>query len=295
MKIITLNTHSLIEPGYVQKREAFLQVLLREQPDILAMQEVNQTVQAEVLSREMLGGSGYVPCPGAERPVREDNHAAWLAQRLAECGTVYSWSWLPAKLGYGKYDEGVALFSRSPVREAEGLCISRTDDYQNWKTRKVLGIRTEQPLGWFYTVHMGWWEDEEEPYRSQWQVLNAHLGEKKSAGCPAWVMGDFNSPSAVRGQGYDLVCESGWYDTYTLAREKDDGITVAGEIDGWRGQPGTKSGKSGNEEKKKTDEGMRIDHIFCSLPISVLRSRVICSGKREPQVSDHYGVMIEAE
>ena len=47
-------------------------------------------------------------------------------------------------------------------------------------------------------------------------------------------MGDFNSQDDVRGEGYDLVLKSGWKDTYLLAEEKDDGITVAEEIDGWR-------------------------------------------------------------
>ena len=28
-------------------------------------------------------------------------------------GICYYWTWLPVKLGYGKYDEGMAIFSNS--------------------------------------------------------------------------------------------------------------------------------------------------------------------------------------
>lgn len=297
MKIMTINTHSLAEPEYEKKREWFLRVLLREQPDILAMQEVNQSVQAPVLEEGLL--PGYMACPGMERPVREDNHGAWLAQRLAKRGCPYYWTWLPAKLGYGKFDEGVALFSRRPILEAEQLCISRADDYQNWKTRRVLGIRTDGLFGgWYYTVHMGWWDDEEEPYSRQWQVLDEHLQAKKENGCPVWLMGDFNSPSGVRGQGYDLVCGSGWYDTYVLAEEKDCGVTVEEEIDGWRersaGEP-DENEPGGASRDENAYKGMRIDHIFCSLPAPIAKSQVVCNGRKDPRVSDHYGVMIEAE
>ncbi len=42
MKLITLNTHSLIEEHYEKKLRAFAEVIRKEKPDILAMQEVNQ-------------------------------------------------------------------------------------------------------------------------------------------------------------------------------------------------------------------------------------------------------------
>ncbi len=68
-------------------------------------------------------------------------------------------------------------------------------------------------------------------------------------------MEDFNSQDDVRGEGYDLVLKSGWKDTYLLAEEKDDGITVAEEIDGWREADGRS--KAAKNEK-------RLDYIFCN-------------------------------
>ena len=44
MKLLTLNTHSLIEPDYEAKREIFVNFIAAEQPEVFALQEVNQTV-----------------------------------------------------------------------------------------------------------------------------------------------------------------------------------------------------------------------------------------------------------
>ena len=84
----------------------------------------------------------------------------------------------------------------------------------------------------------------------------------------------------MRGEGYDLIRRSGWQDTYCLAQQKDAGYTVVQAIDGWRDAP--------NAASKK-----RIDQIWCSQPVAVQSSRVVFNGVREPQVSDHAGVLIE--
>lgn len=278
MKIMTLNTHSLVEPDYENKRELFARVIEKEQPDILAMQEVNQTAKEGVCSLERL--PGYQPCPGISAPVRADNHGAWLAERLERAGLHYHWTWISAKLGYDRYDEGMAIFSLRPIEEAEQFFISRTHDYDNWKTRKVLGIRTGDD-DWFYTVHMGWWDDADEPFADQWQVLKAMLQPKRAEGKSVWLLGDFNSPAEERGRGYDMVCADGWQDSYRLAENKDNGYTVEKIIDGWR--------------ERSSARGMRLDHIFGSRPKRVIRSMVICNGINYEVVSDHYGVMIETE
>jgi len=38
---------------------------------------------------------------------------------------------------------------------------------------------------------------------------------------------------------------------------------------------------------------MRIDYIWHWGDINIEESRVLCNGKREPAVSDHYAVMIK--
>ena len=202
--------------------------------------------------------------------------AAAVARMLEEAGCAYHWSWLPAKIGYDRYDEGMAVFSRAPITAAENLLLSQINDYNNWKTRRALGICAGDV--WYYTVHLGWWKDEEEPFADQWNILAAAAGAKPLA----FLLGDFNSEADVRGEGYDLILRSGWQDTYRLARQRDDGYTVVQAIDGWRDAPDAAAKK-------------RIDQIWCSQAVPVHSSRVVFGGKQEPRVSDHAGVLIEVE
>lgn len=279
MKILTLNTHSLQEANYEEKLDAFLKFIFQERPDIIALQEVNQSADAAVVH----DNCGMVMLPGCKISLKEDNHGLRVACRLRGKGFPVSWAWLPIKKGYGKYDEGLAMISLSERISHIDICtISRTDDYRNWRTRKTLGVQIENHRDWFYTVHMGWWQDEEEPFEDQWRALNRHLAPITRLR-RIWLMGDFNSPAEVRCQGYDLMAESGWKDTYHLAEKKDEGFTAAGAIDGWR------------ERIPDSDkaEGMRIDHIWCSRSVPVKYSKVVFNGKNEPVVSDHFGLMIE--
>lgn len=291
MKLMTLNTHSLQEEHYEQKLEQFAAAISQEQPDIIAMQEVNQTIGAPAAEAKLL--EGFLPVTenssSKTAVVRTDNHAAQAAKRLRDAGVTYYWTWVPAKIGYGKYEEGLALFSKDHrIQAAEAFFISECHDFANWKTRKALGIRTDSSTDWFFTVHMGWWQDEEEPFASQWERLEGALRQKTKpqgtdGAAKVWLMGDFNSPAEFRGQGYDCIKQSGWYDTYTLAEAKDSGITVEGCIDGWRSL----------SEQGTMPEGMRMDQIWCSSPVLVKCSAVWFNGTNGAVVSDHFGVGID--
>ncbi len=273
MRLLTLNTHSLIEAHYKRKLSEFITAVARELPDVMALQEVNQKQNEAAVPQERL--SGYVPC-NSQAVIREGNHALSVAEGLYARGISFHWTWLPIKNGYGKYDEGVAVFSRTPIEAIDTVTVSRADNYHNWKTRKLLGIRVGDT--WFYSVHFGWWDDPEEPFFEHWAKTDAHMA---SRGC-VFLMGDFNSPAEKRGEGYDLVLRSGWLDTYSLARDRDSGITVSGRIAGWT-------------HRELPAQGARVDHIFCNRPCRVSTSRVVFNGANEPVVSDHFGVMIETE
>ena len=47
MKLLTLNTHSLHGDDWKQKLEWFVEGVLEEKPDIIALQEENQTMTAQ--------------------------------------------------------------------------------------------------------------------------------------------------------------------------------------------------------------------------------------------------------
>ena len=167
MKLLTLNTHSLIEPDYEAKREIFVNFIAKEQPEVFALQEVNQTADAPVLKKIP---AGYLPCPGNTVALKADNHAAAVARMLEERGVPYHWCWFAVKIGYDKYDEGMAVFSRAPITAAENTLLSRADNYSCWKTRRALGVCADDV--WYYAVHMGWWNDKEEPFPCQWEKLS---------------------------------------------------------------------------------------------------------------------------
>jgi len=278
MKILTLNTHSLVEEKYEEKLIEFVEMLKVEKPDVFALQEVNQSLaMPEALDTS---ATGYIMSKNGNATIRVDNHAYRVAKLLLEVGMIYQWTWIPVKVGYDVYDEGIAIFSKTAFEDTEQFYISQSEDYNNWKARKILGIRTNNK--WFYSVHMGWWNDEEEPFVKQWDVFSERLRNSNGV---CYIMGDFNSPANRRNEGYDYVVRSGWMDTWKAAKSKDSGITVGTVIDGWKDKV--------DEVTNQDEMGMRIDFIFCNKVIPVERSKVVCNGVNYPIVSDHYGVMIE--
>lgn len=269
MKLLTLNTHSLEEENYQKKLNELVSAVIEEKPDIIALQEVNQTKTERITPPEELEGMTLLQ---REIPVRRDNHALSMARMLGINRLRYNWVWLPVKTGYGRYDEGLAIMSLHPIENTAVIKASKSDDYENWKTRRIPGIKTNGE--WFYSVHMGWWNDDEEPFSEQWARISAALPENEKI----WLMGDFNSRADVRGEGYDLVRASGWYDTYELAAERGSGYTVSKQIDGWRGSDSA---------------DMRIDYVFTNRREIIKSSAVVFNGVNYPSVSDHCGVMIE--
>lgn len=284
MKLITLNTHSLLEENYEKKLHDFADAIIKEQPDVFALQEVNQSLLKPVV--EMESSYGYVPVTGMEVSIRKGNHALSVAILLEKAGLHYEWTWVPIKLGYETYEEGIALFSRSPILETREFYVSKTKDYKNWRSRMLLGIKNEAyDASWFYSAHFGWWDDEKEPFSYQWDVADFTI---KELICDeeCYVMGDFNSPDKLPNQGYDYVKKSGWYDTWEMALVKDSGLTVGHVIDGWHDRV---------ESGSVNANGMRLDYIWCNKKKNVLSSEVIFNEKKYSIVSDHYGVMTEID
>lgn len=270
--LVTLNTHSIVEPDYEAKLEAFVDWVATHDYDVIALQEANQTHGGTPVSEEAL--ATYVPADESV-VINDDNHIMRIANMLAERGVYYYWTWTPIKLGYDIYDEGVGILCKIEPTAVESFYISRSSDYSNWQARKAIGI-TVNVNGEdvkIYSSHFGWWDDPEEDFQYQFAAF-----QKLSEGFDGlmFLMGDLNNPAEMEGQGYDMVTSSGWYDTYEMAAEKDSGLTVVGEIDGWRDDP--------------TLTEMRIDFIMADREIPVQSSHVVFNGDNGPVVSDHFGV-----
>lgn len=264
MKLLTLNTHSWIEKDPIDKLQYIAKVIYEEGIDIVALQEINQKIESKLI----------------DNILREDNFGYLLLKELKEkYGVEYQYRWDYHHIGYDIYEEGTALLVKGKVLESFGEYIGNINDPTYWKTRKYTRMTTEidGEICDVYSCHMGWWNDEENSFQDQLDDIIERIGERKNK---IFLMGDLNNVAEVRGEGYDYLLEKGLYDTYTLAQDKDNGITVGGVIDGWK-------------DKKDGDKAKRIDFIFTNKEIRVKSSKVIFNGKNRDVVSDHFGVMIE--
>ena len=54
MKILTLNTHSLAEENATEKMQLFSGIIEQEQPEIMAFQEVNQTMAEPFINEKFV-------------------------------------------------------------------------------------------------------------------------------------------------------------------------------------------------------------------------------------------------
>ena len=272
MKLLTCNTHSIIEENYEEKLEYFAQWIADNDYDVIAVQESNQTHDMEKAepTEEYISSNESII-------IKKDNHILNTVKLLNAKGKKYYWVWTPVKIGYDIYDEGLGLISKYKPLEVKEFYLTESKSYTNWKVRKILGIKIEieGKERWFYTVHTGWWNDSEEYFKNQLVKLNRELWLEKDE---VYLMGDFNNPAEVRDEGYDALVRSGWYDTYLLAEKKDEGVTVSGLIDGWK--------------EHKNISSMRIDFILKNNDSPVKESKVVFNGKNGKTVSDHFAVEI---
>jgi maltose 6'-phosphate phosphatase len=264
MKLLTLNTHSIIDESYEFKIETLTKAIIKYAPDIIALQEVMQLIDAKK--------ADFTPNLKAvgEIPLKQSNFALNVLNSLKSHKLDYHGVFLGIKKAYNKYDEGLAILSSKEIKTVEITQLTPFCDYNNWKTRFALGAFIGDY--WFYSLHFNWENDNDSPFEKEWNQLVYTTKSKKNV----WLMGDFNlTPNS---KGYELITKN-YYDTYHLAKEIDNGITVKGEIDGWENQ---------NENK-------RIDYIFTSKPTEINSSKVIFNGKNEQIISDHFGILLKKE
>lgn len=263
MKLLTLNTHSLVEGRGEAQISVLADAILAERFDVIALQEVNQLKEHAPISEGSL--------------VKRGNFAAEVIEKLGKAGEKYYFSYLPIKLGYEKYDEGLAFLCRTPIIETRSILLSNPRSYIDWKKRMAFGIRCEGSDEWFWNLHTSWWEDSEEPFCAQWERFLAQLPREAF-----WVLGDLNNPAEVRGEGYDLLRLFGLFDAFMSAEKRWGEGTARSGIDGWRG-------------RDVPCELLRIDQVWSSRPWRVLEYSTFFDGVRYPEISDHFGVGVTVE
>ncbi|SLL19606.1 Uncharacterized protein conserved in bacteria [Mycobacteroides abscessus subsp. abscessus] len=278
MKLLTLNTHSWIEESPLEKLEAIKEQLLADQYDVISLQEVNQSMDAEEAEVD-----AFFIAPSHETVIKKDNFAFLLQQELKKNGLEYYWSWVPSHIGYDQYDEGIAVLTLFPITNTRGILLSRKDNYADYHTRKALEVRFQanEKSYLVYGLHLSWWQDETEsyPFLYEWnKLVEAWESESHKDGNVLLLMGDFNNPAHIEKEGYSVVSQHpDIKDAYLDATVKNGSHTVVKKIDGW----------------ENNSDLLRIDYIFVSSNLTVHSYETIFDGRMTPVVSDHFGVRVE--
>lgn len=262
MRLLTLNTHSLMESDYPSKIEELADAIKQYKPSIIALQEVMQPKEAK---RAEIS-SDFVSV--GQIPLKEGNYLIFLYNELIKRNLQYQYIWLGIKRAYDIFDEGVAILTLTPVSRTKAITLSQIDNYDDWKTRKALGV--EVGNSWYFSVHLGFWDD----YGVFQKTEILSLKKSTENMNKLWLLGDFNAPADERNKGYDMLTRY-WHDSYFLAKNKDNGNTVKGKIDGW---------------DDKDDK--RIDFIFTNEMVDVQSSQTIFNGTHRKIISDHYGILL---
>ena len=269
MKVISLNTHSWIEENPLEKLVQIGDFILKEGAEVIALQEVNQRISAEAINPDEF----YCSYGGAEVEIKADNFAKLLVDYLKEKGQTFYWGWTCSHIGYDIYDEGSAILSKYPF-EAESLLVSPTKDRTDYHTRRILLAHLNQEKLTVGSCHYSWYsEDPDEGFIYEWNQL---LENTQKVTHQVLLLGDFNAPAHLEGEGYSLVSQT-FSDVYHLAKEKKGEFTVESNIDGW----------ADNKER------LRIDFGFVKQQVEVASYEVIFNGVTGPVVSDHFGILLD--
>lgn len=272
MKLLTLNTHSWLEVHQISKIYELAQFIVRERIDVVALQEVNQLVHSPLVAEP----AGFVG--GADRPVRADNFAHLLNGFLTQLGAPYWWGWAVAHRGFDRYDEGVAVLTRSRPQRVQTLDLSPDYTYEDVPRRVALAVQLGEDAGgtWLASAHMSWWQWEGTPlFAAEFDQLDRQIREL-AQGAPIILAGDFNNAAGVTGEGYDLMQSYGWLDTYLTAQERTGETTVHKAIHGW----------------DTLTQALRIDLVLTDRPLPVTRHAVVFPDYSDQAISDHSGLYL---
>lgn len=261
MKLLTINCHSWQEENQIEKIKTIAKDIKENHYDFIALQEVSQSINSKKLAKG----------------IKEDNYLEVLVKELKNIGEgQYQYIWDYAHIGYEVYEEGLGILSKHKLIDRETIVLTESKSKEFWKSR--IAIRGDYSYQGkvisIYSCHLGWWKDKDECFKNQVRNLINDVNDRENQ---CFIMGDFNNNAFIREEGYDYIIKEGLRDSYTLAKDKDNGVTVRGKVDGW-------------EENK---EELRIDLILSNKELEFLESKVKFNGINEEVVSDHFGVKVE--
>jgi len=263
-----------MEDNPLEKLKQMARIIARKNYDVIALQEVNQPLEEEEIDHSYFQFTLNESTPV---PIKRWNFAGVLVDELKKLNAPYYWSWSGNHIGYDKYDEGLALLSKTPMT-TKTYTISHTTDYDSIYTRNILKGKTivDGTKLTFFNGHFSWWKDYSGNllFKEEWDRTLRHV--KASEKDFVIYMGDFNNDAKASNQGYKYILDTSPFlrDSYKAAQKVQGEYTVSGVIDGW----------------SNNSSGKRIDYIFVGEKMKVFENNVIFDGYSTPRVSDHYGV-----
>ena len=249
LKLLTINLHCLEEPNIKQNQETIVSEIIKRDIDIIFLQEVAQNLKGRKLVEQ----------------IKESNYGYDLMQLLKEQNHIYYYYYTPIKESFNKYDEGIAILSKHKLKHVSSEYISKTKDYSNWKSRKMIQaeLHIADEIITLVSVHLGW-SDGNEVFENQVEKLLSSLKEENQ-----WLLaGDFNvNPNSKE---YQFLLNKGLIDLYGLNQEHLYDATHISDMD-------------------IHDGSNRIDYFFSTKTYQVLEQEILFQEKR---VSDHFGVYL---
>jgi maltose 6'-phosphate phosphatase len=251
LSLITINLHCLEEENIVENQRIIVEKIIQKDADVVFLQEVAQYAELPIVIDE----------------IKESNYGYDLQQLLLKQGYSYDYTYAPIKFSFNKYDEGLGILSKHPLKDVESKYISNIQDYSNWKSRKYVKatIRPFQKDIDLITVHLGW-DSETESYVEQCTKMTQAITNKSTI-----IGGDFNV--AYGTDYYKKTVAHGLVDLYGLDLNKKDDVTFENILD---------------IHKKSA----RIDYIFATKEYKVIEQEIIF---KAPKVSDHFGIHMKIE
>ncbi|MDO4679788.1 MAG: endonuclease/exonuclease/phosphatase family protein [Aerococcus sp.] len=296
MKYLTLNTHSWNEVDWVGSFKTVFEFMMKESPDVICLQEVNQLRKGTMGSPEGVVDACFrailpplhqypvsdVGTMDRYRPVQDeiairmDNYAKLLVWALAMNEQAYYWTWALAHIGYEQFDEGVAILSKQDFTAEQIVMSDPMWKYHDYQRRVAVKAVFEEDQRVVYSGHFSWWESDHTGFEHEWNILNQD--RQQYANGEQLLFGDFNQIADQRGAGYDYIRQTApdLRDSYKVSPVVIGDATIPGDIDGWHGQSTPK----------------RIDYAWVNNKVAIERHETVFDGENYPTVSDHFGILV---
>lgn len=242
IRILTLNLHCFAEKEIIEKQRRIAEAIISNKIDLVFLQEVAQT-RGELIN--------------------PDNYGLKIVELLKSEGLDYYFYYEGFKRSFDIYEEGLGFISKYPLSSQQTRFISNINDYENWKTRKIL----ECNLDFFgkkiriATTHFGW-SDELEVFEKQFDKAT----EAFDLNTLTILAGDFNI--TPKSKEYNYILDRGWLD---LSRDNTEFYL----------EPTFK----GDQTTK--DSQVRLDYIMANKQLTVISKKILFNGN---YVSDHFGL-----